>query len=152
MLHGGDYNPDQWLDYPHILKQDIELMKKADINCVSIGIFSWVKLEPEEGVYDFDWLQKIIDDLYANGIYSVLATPSGAKPLWMSEKYEEIRRVQKNGVRDISGFRHNHCYTSPVYREKVREMDRRLAERFASHPGVILWHLSNGANDLIFML
>ena len=143
MLHGGDYNPDQWLDYPHILKQDIELMKKADINCVSIGIFSWVKLEPEEGVYDFDWLEKIIDDLYANGIYSVLATPSGAKPLWMSEKYEEIRRVQKNGVRDISGFRHNHCYTSPVYREKVREMDRRLAERFASHPGVILWHLSN---------
>ena len=143
MLHGGDYNPDQWLDYPHILKQDIELLKKADINSVSIGIFAWAKLEPEEGVYDFDWLEKIIDELYENGIYSVLATPSGAKPLWMSEKYEEIRRVQKNGVRDLSGQRHNHCYTSPVYREKVKEMNRRLAERFASHPGVILWHLSN---------
>ena len=146
MLHGGDYNPDQWLDYPEILKQDIELLKKADINSVSIGIFSWAKLEPEEGVYDFDWLEKIIDELYENGIYSVLATPSGAKPLWMSEKYEEIRRIQKNGVRDHSGMRHNHCYTSPIYREKVKEMNRRLAERFSKHPGVILWHLSNEYN------
>ena len=143
MLHGGDYNPDQWLDCPEILKQDIELLKKADINCVSLAIFAWAKLEPEEGVYTFDWLEKIIDDLYDNGIYTVLATPSGAKPLWMSEKYEEIRRVQKNGVRDLSGARHNHCYTSPVYREKVKEMNRRLAERFSNHPGVILWHLSN---------
>ena len=143
LLHGGDYNPEQWLRYPEILKQDVELMKKADINCVSVGIFSWAHLEPNEGEYDFDWLEKIIDNLYKNGIYTVLATPSGAKPLWMSEKYEEIRRVQNNGVRDLSGARHNHCYTSPVYREKTREMDKRLAKRFANHPGVILWHLSN---------
>ena len=94
LLHGGDYNPEQWLRYPEILKQDVELMKKADINCVSVGIFSWAHLEPNEGEYDFDWLEKIIDNLYKNGIYTVLATPSGAKPLWMSEKYEEIRRVQ----------------------------------------------------------
>ena len=83
----------------------VELMKKADINCVSVGIFSWAHLEPSEGEYDFDWLEKIIDNLYKNGIYTVLATPSGAKPLWMSEKYEEIRRVQNNGVRDLSGAR-----------------------------------------------
>lgn len=143
LLHGGDYNPDQWLDCPEILQQDIELMKKADINCVSIAIFAWAKLEPQEGIYDFDWLSEIIDKLYENGIYTVLATPSGAKPLWMSEKYEEIRRIQANGVRDLSGARHNHCYTSPIYREKVREMNTWLAERFAKHPGVILWHLSN---------
>ena len=109
LLHGGDYNPEQWLRYPEILKQDVELMKKADINCVSVGIFSWAHLEPNEGEYDFDWLEKIIDNLYKNGIYTVLATPSGAKPLWMSEKYDEIRRVQNNGVRDLSGARHNHC-------------------------------------------
>ena len=143
LLHGGDYNPEQWLRYPEVLKTDIELMKKAEINCVSVGIFSWAHLEPQEGVYEFDWLAEIIDNLYENGIYTVLATPSGAKPLWMSEKYEEIRRVQPSGLRELSGARHNHCYTSPIYREKVREMDRRLAERFANHPGVILWHLSN---------
>lgn len=142
-LHGGDYNPDQWLDRPDILEEDIRMMKEAHINCVSIGIFAWAKLEPEEGKYDFDWLEKIIDNLYQNGIYSVLATPSGAKPVWMSEAHPEIRRVQQNLVRDETGDRHNHCYTSPYYREKVKAIDTALAGRFSKHPGVILWHLSN---------
>lgn len=142
-LHGGDYNPDQWLDYPEILEKDIEMMKKANINVVSLGIFSWAKLEPQEGVYDFDWLEEIINRLYDNGIYTILATPSGAKPYWMSEKYEEIRRCDKNGVRAKSGSRHNHCMTSPVYREFVRKIDTALAERFSSNPAVILWHIGN---------
>lgn len=143
LLHGGDYNPDQWLDRPDILKEDIRLMKEAHINCVSVGIFSWARLEPEEGRYDFDWLETILNNLYENGIYTVLATPSGAKPVWMSEKYPQIRRVQRNLVRDETGDRHNHCYTSPIYREKVKAIDTALARRFAKHPGVILWHLSN---------
>lgn len=142
-LHGADYNPDQWLDRPDILQRDIELMKEAHMNCVSVGIFSWAKLEPQEGVYDFDWLEKVIKSLYENGISTVLATPSGAKPVWMSEKYEEIRRMSSSMVRDQTGGRHNHCYTSPYYREKVRQINEKLAQRFASHPGVILWHLSN---------
>lgn len=142
-LHGGDYNPDQWLDRPDILEKDIELMKKAHINCVSVGIFAWAKLEPQEGEYRFDWLREIIDNLYRNGIYTVLATPSGAKPVWMSEKYPEIRRVSQHLVRDETGGRHNHCYTSPLYREKVKAIDTALAKEFSSHPGVILWHLSN---------
>ncbi|MDO4458921.1 MAG: beta-galactosidase [Clostridia bacterium] len=143
LIHGADYNPEQWLSYPDILKKDIELLKKAHMNSVSVGIFSWAHLEPQEGVYDFDWLEEIINNLYDNGIYTVLATPSGAKPLWMSEKYEEVRRVSKDGVRDKSGDRHNHCYTSPYYRMKVKQMDTKLAERFSHHPGVVLWHLSN---------
>ena len=143
LLHGGDYNPDQWLDRPDSLKKDIELMKAAHINCVSVAIFAWAKLEPEEGRYEFDWLEKVINDLYESGIYTVLATPSGAKPRWMSEKYPEIRRVDSSGKREESGKRHNHCYTSPVYREKVKAMNTALAQRFAKHPGVILWHLSN---------
>jgi len=142
-LHGADYNPEQWLNDPGVFEKDIELLKKAHMNCVSVGIFSWAKLEPEEGVFTFDWLQHVIDKLYENGIYTVLATPSGSKPYWMSEKYEEIRRVSHTLVRDGSGERHNHCYTSPVYREKVKIMDKKLAEQFASHPGVILWHISN---------
>lgn len=143
LLHGADYNPEQWLKYPEILKRDIELMQKAKINCVSIGIFSWADLEPEEGVYHFEWLDKVIDDLYAGGISVILATPSGAKPFWMSEKYPEIRRVSANLTRDLSGERHNHCYTSPIYREKVKKIDTLLAKRYGTHPAVILWHLSN---------
>ena len=94
LLHGGDYNPEQWLDRPDILAQDIELMKKAHINTVTLGVFSWSTLEPQEGVFELDWLADIIHNLYANGIYTILATPSAARPAWMAHKYPEVRRVR----------------------------------------------------------
>jgi len=143
LLHGADYNPDQWLDCPDVLEQDIELMKSAHINCVALGIFSWIKLEPEEGRYELDWMEDIINNLHRNGISTILATPSGAKPNWMSHKYPQIRRVNNAGQRMLTGGRHNHCYTSPVYREKIAAINERLSERFGKHPGVILWHISN---------
>ena len=116
-LHGGDYNPDQWLDRPDILDRDIEMMHKAHVNCVSIGIFSWALLEPEEGVYNFDWLDEVIDRLWKGGIHIILATPSGARPAWMAQKYPEVLRVESNFQRNHFGNRHNHCPSSPVYRD-----------------------------------
>ncbi len=142
-LHGGDYNPEQWLDRPDILKKDIEYFKKAHINTVSLGIFSWAVLEPEEGKYNFDWLEEIINNLYKEGIHTILATPSGARPKWMTDKYEEVLRMDPDRTRRFFGGRHNHCFTSPVYRKKVHTIDRKLAERFGNHPAVILWHISN---------
>ena len=115
-------------------------MKKAHINCVSVGIFSCARLEPSEGDYDFYRLEKIINHLYENGIYTILATPSGSKPYWMSERYEEIRRCDDKGVRQKSGARHNHCMTSPVYRKFVRKIDLALAKRFANNPAADLPH------------
>ncbi len=143
MLHGGDYNPEQWLHSPEILDRDIEYFKKAKINEVSMGIFSWAMLEPEEGVFRFEWMEEIIDRLYENGISVILATPSGARPKWLADKYPEVLRVDPRGHRAYFGGRHNHCYTSPVYREKVAIINRKLAEKFGGHPGVIAWHISN---------
>lgn len=143
LIHGGDYNPEQWLDRPDILEEDVRLMKKAGINSASVGIFSWSVLEPKEGDFHFEWLEKIVDRLYENGIYTVLATPSGARPAWLDAKYPEARRVNRMGQREYHGGRHNHCMSSPIYREKVALMDRKLAERFGSHPGVIMYHISN---------
>ena len=143
MLHGGDYNPEQWLDRPDILKKDIEYFKKAHINTVSVGIFSWAVLEPEEGKYNLGWLEEIIDNLYKEGISTILATPSGARPKWMADKYPEVLRMDPDRTRRFFGGRHNHCYTSPVYRQKVHDMDKLLSQRLGSHPGVILWHISN---------
>ena len=85
LLHGGDYNPDQWLDYPDILKDDLRLMKLANVNTMTVGIFAWSALEPTEGNYNFEWLDKIIDDVYNQGGRVILATPSGARPAWLSE-------------------------------------------------------------------
>lgn len=143
LLHGGDYNPEQWLDDPGILEKDIEYMKEAKINTVTLGVFSWAVLEPEEGVFHFQWMEDIIDRLYEDGISVILATPSGARPKWMADKYPEVLRVDGNRQRNLFGGRHNHCYTSPVYREKVSIMNQELGKRFGAHPGVILWHLSN---------
>ena len=143
ILHGGDYNPEQWLNYPDILKEDIEMMKKAHVNTVTMGIFSWSVYEPVEGELHFDWLEKIMDKLYENGIYTILATPSAAKPAWLDETYPEALRVTKDGVRRHHGGRHNHCMTSPQYRKCLTKVTRALAERFADHPGLLMWHVSN---------
>lgn len=143
LLHGGDYNPEQWLDRPDILAQDIELMKKACVNTVTLGVFSWSVLEPEEGVFNLDWLADIIHNLYANGICTILATPSAARPAWLAHKYPEVRRVRADRVRELYNRRQNYCYTSSIYREKVRTIDQKLAQRFGDDPAVILWHISN---------
>lgn len=142
-LHGGDYNPDQWLDRPDILEQDVRLMQEAHVNCVSVGIFSWALLEKEDGVYNFTWMDEVIDRLWRSGIHVILATPSGARPAWMAQKYPEVLRVGPTYQRNHFGNRHNHCPSSPVYRRKVQAIDTALAKRYSHHPAVVLWHLSN---------
>lgn len=143
LMYGGDYNPEQWLHMPEILETDIERFKEAGINTVSLGIFSWSKLEPREGEYQFEWMENMADRLHENGISVILATPSGARPHWLADKYPEVLRVNELRRKALFGVRHNHCLTSPVYREKVRLINTELAKRFGSHPGVKMWHISN---------
>ena len=146
-LHGGDYNPDQWRHVPGVLDEDFRLFPLAGINSVSVGIFSWTALEPEEGRYEFGWLDDVMDRCAARGMAVVLATPSGARPAWMAQKYPEVLRMNwPESVapqRNLWSGRHNHCPTSPVYREKVRQIDGALAERYGRHPALAFWHLSN---------
>lgn len=146
MMHGADYNPDQWLHDPQVLEEDIRLMKLANCNVMSIGMFAWSALESEEGVFTFEWLDQLLDRFAENGLYAWLATPSGARPAWMSEKYPEVLRVAPNRRRNLHGVRHNHCFTSPVYREKTRIINELIAERYAHHPAVVGWHISNEYN------
>lgn len=143
ILYGGDYNPDQWQDMPEIIDEDMRLMRLAEANAMSVGIFGWKAIEPEEHVYTLEWLDDIMDKLHANGVSVILATPSAARPDWMDKKYPEVLRVQANRVRNLHGERHNHCYTSPYYRKKVAEMNQMLAKRYADHPALAMWHISN---------
>ncbi|MDR2376543.1 MAG: beta-galactosidase [Treponema sp.] len=144
ILHGGDYNPEQWLAWKDkIWKEDMRLAKLAGVNTLSVGIFSWTALEPEEGVYRFEWLDEVMDLLAANSIAAVLATPSGARPAWLSKKYPEVLRVNEMRLRNVHGDRHNHCLSSPVYREKTQAINRLLARRYKDHPALAVWHISN---------
>ncbi len=143
ILHGADYNPDQWHLSPDILNEDIAAMKRAGVTTVTVGIFAWTLYEPEEGRYTFEWLDGLLERLTTEGLSVFLSTPSGSKPMWMSEKYPEIRRVNREGQRERSGHRHNHCPSSTLYREKVAALNERLARRYAGHPALKLWHVSN---------
>lgn len=151
MFHGGDYNPDQWTHIPGTVDEDFRLFKIAGVTALSVGIFAWAKLEPEEGTFDFSFLDDIMARAERDGIAIILATPSGAKPNWMAQKYPEICRMHSPGrgvepQRQEQTGRHNHCPTSPVYREKCQIMNRKLAERYGQHPMLAMWHVSNEYN------
>lgn len=144
LLHGGDYNPEQWMEQKEtIWKQDMQYAREAGINTLSIGIFSWSYLEPEDGVYDFSWMDEVMDNLAANGIKAVLATPSGARPPWLAKKYPSVLRATPERLTNLYGDRHNACYSSPDYERKVTEINTRLAERYKDHPALLMWHVSN---------
>ena len=142
LLHGADYNPDQWLHDERVLYEDVRMMKLSRCSVMSVNIFGWAACEPEEGQYTFEWLDRTINTLYENGIYTILATPSGARPAWMSHRYPEVLRVGSDGRRNLHGGRHNHCPTSPIYREKVRH-EHAAGAALRQPPRLILWHVSN---------
>lgn len=146
LIHGGDYNPDQWLDRPDILKEDLRLMKLAGMNSASVAIFAWKALEPREGAFCFEWLDKLMDSLWENGVSVILATPSGSRPDWLDRDHPEALRTAQDRVRILHGGRENHCLTSPWFREKVAAVNAMLARRYKDHPALSMWHISNEYN------
>ncbi|MGI6672531.1 MAG: beta-galactosidase [Christensenellales bacterium] len=141
IYYGGDYNPDQWDETT--VDEDIKLFKKANINFLVLPVFSWTKLEPKEGQYEFDWLEKLLDKLYANGLMVSLATPTCAQPAWLSIKYPEVLPVDIQGRKRKHGMRVFFCYNSDKYRERARAIADQMARRFGNHPAVKVWHVAN---------
>ena len=108
LYHGADYNPEQWKDYPGVIDEDMRLMKLSKCNVMSINIFGWTEIEPAEGVYDFTFLDYVMDKLAENGVKAILATPSGARPAWMSKAHPEVLRTNADRTVNLHGQRHNH--------------------------------------------
>ncbi len=141
MIYGGDYNPDQWPE--PIWEEDARLMQEAGVNLVSLGIFSWSKIEPQPGVYDFGWLDRIIDLLYAHGVSINLATPTASPPPWLVRLDPDILPVTAEGVRLGPGSRRHYCPHNATYREHVARLVAQLARRYRHHPALALWHVDN---------
>lgn len=141
MAFGADYNPEQWPD--EVLDQDLELMKQAKVNLVSLGIFSWAMLEPSEGHYDFSYLARVMDKLHAAGIKVDLATATASPPAWMAQKYPETLPVTANGQRAQFGSRQQYAPASPIFRQKTAQLVTALAQALGKHPALVLWHVSN---------
>jgi beta-galactosidase len=141
LLFGADYNPEQWPD--DLLDTDIALMLAAGVNRVSLGIFSWAKLEPRSGRFEGAWLERILDALDAAGIGVNLATPTASPPNWLLVEHPEIQLVDVDGRRIPPGGRLSWCPSSPVFREHAARVIEWLATTFGGHPAVRLWHISN---------
>ena len=140
-LFGGDWSPEQW--DRETWREDIALMRRARVNTVSIGIFSWSSLEPAEGVYETGWLEEVIELLTAAGIGFFLATPTASPPPWFTLAHPEAMPVTPDGVRLTHGSRDTYAISAPAYRTAARRIARMLAERFGRHPGLRGWHLHN---------
>lgn len=140
-LFGGDWSPEQW--DRETWREDIELMRRAKVNTVSLGIFSWAMLEPAEGVFQTDWLDEVIELITEAGIGFFLATPTASPPPWFTLAHPEAMPVREDGVRLTHGSRDTYAISAPAYREASRRIARMLAERYGAHPGLRGWHLHN---------
>ncbi|WEV71951.1 beta-galactosidase [Bifidobacterium sp. ESL0790] len=139
--YGGDYNPDQWPE--SVWDEDVRLMLKAKVNLVSVGIFSWAKIEPREGEYDFCWLDRVIDKLGRAGIAVDLASATASPPMWLTQAHPEVLWRDEKGDVCWPGARQHWRPTSPVFREYALKLCRAMAQHYKDNPYVVAWHVSN---------
>jgi beta-galactosidase len=141
LAFGGDYNPEQWPPEAHV--EDRALMRRAGVDLVTLGVFSWAWLQPTADTWDFGWLDKQMDELHAAGIRVDLATATASPPPWLTHRHPEMLPVTQDGRTLSPGGRQAFCPSSPVYREHALALCTALAERYHDHPALALWHVSN---------
>lgn len=139
--YGGDYNPEQWPE--DVWEEDMRMFRLAGIDIVTLNVFSWASLQPNETTYDFSKLDKIMELVKKNGLKVCLATSTGAHPAWMAKKYPDILRVDFEGRKRKFGGRHNSCPSSPTYRKYAPALAHKLAERYKDYDNIVAWHISN---------
>jgi len=148
-LHfGAAYYPEHWPEerWP----EDIRLMREAGFTVVRMGEFAWSTLEPMEGEFHFDWLERAISMLADAGIVSVLGTPTAAPPAWLTQQHPDILAVDEHGRRVQHGNRCHYCVNSPKFHAATRRIVGAMAERFGSNPHVIGWQLDNEYNRVCY--
>ncbi|MER6052487.1 beta-galactosidase [Streptomyces sp. NPDC001793] len=138
---GGDYNPEQWPE--EVWAEDLELMRAARVTMVTAGIFSWAKVEPRPGEWDFGWFDRVLDGLAGAGIEVCLATMTASPPPWLTHAHPEVLPEGPDGRRRWPGARQHFCPSSPVFRAYAVRLVERLAARYAGHPALAMWHVGN---------
>jgi beta-galactosidase len=148
ILLGTDWYPEQWPESRW--EQDLRLMEAAHIKVVRIAEFAWSAMEPAEGQYKFDWLERAVALAGKHGIVSVLGTPTAAPPAWLTQKYPDTLRIEENGQRATHGNRAQGSFSSPRYREFCRHIAEQMATHFAHNPNVVGWQIDNEYSELSY--
>lgn len=155
MYFGVDYHPEHWV-YPYAgtpeapearWERDAELMMAAGVNVVRMGEFVWGLCEKEEGVYDFAWLRRVMDVMKRASIKVVLATPTAAPPIWLTQKHPEILPVNELGLPLHEGTRHSVCLNSDLFWDYSRKIVRAMADALGDHPQLIAWQIDNTVSN-----
>lgn len=141
ILYGGDYNPEQWTE--DIWNEDMKLFEKAGVDIVTLNVFNWAMLQPDEETYDFSELDKTVKRVTEKGLYICMATSTGAHPAWMARKYPDILRTEFNGMKRKFGGRHNSCPNSPTFQKYSAKLAEKLAEHYKNQTNIVAWHVSN---------
>jgi len=118
-------------------------MQESGINLVSLGIFSWSRIQPRDGEWDFEWLDRVMDLLHEGGVQVDLATATASPPPWLAHAHPEMLPVLADGTRLWHGARQHYCPSSPVYRDAAKRLVEAMADRYAKHPALAMWHVGN---------
>lgn len=144
---GTCYYPEHWPE--NIWEHDAIRMAELGLTWVRIGEFAWSRLEPSEGQFDFDWLDRAFETLHQHGLKIVLGTPTATPPKWVCEKYPDLFAIDVNGQPRKFGSRRHYCFSHSGYRHQCRDIVTRLAERYGQHAGLGAWQTDNeyGCHD-----
>jgi len=138
---GTAWYPEQWPESRW--EEDLKLMEAANIKVVRIAEFAWSTMEPSEGHYEMDWLERAVAAAAKHHIMSAIGTPTAAPPAWLTQKHPEILRIEENGQRVTHGNRAHGSSTSAIYREYSRKIVEEMAKRFGRNPNVVGWQIDN---------
>jgi beta-galactosidase len=140
LLYGVAYY-DEYMPYDR-LDKDVRMMKEAGINVVRIAESTWSTLEPQEGVYDFSHIDRVLNAMNAAGIQVIIGTPTYAVPTWLVKKYPDVLAVTSRGQNQY-GPRQNMDITNKHFLEHAEKVIRRLLEHVKDHPAIIGYQVDN---------
>lgn len=141
MKIGVDYYPEHWDEA--LWEKDAELMRETGVSLVRMAEFAWCRLEPREGEFDFDWLDRAVGLFAERGIDVVLCTPTNCPPLWLYEKYPDSVQTERDGRKTAMGIRGHRCYNAPDILRYSDRIVEEMARRYADNKAVIAWQIDN---------
>ena len=141
MKKGVVYYPEHW--DRSLWEKDADLMKQTGIKIVRLAEFAWCRMEPEDGVFDFTWLDDAVEVFASRGIEVVLCTPTSCPPLWLYEKHPETIMVGEDGNTISIGIRGHRCVGNPTMIAYTRRIVEEMARHYAGNPAVVAWQIDN---------
>lgn len=141
MIIGVDYYPEHW--DKTLWKADADLMRESGVKIVRLAEFAWCRLEPQEGNFDFGWLDEIIGILSERDIKIVLCTPTNCPPMWFYEKYPDAVQTEKDGRKTNTGIRGHRCINNADFLRYAERIIDTMTKRYADNKAIIAWQIDN---------